>query len=107
VLFRSLSSWLRDYLFIPLGGSRHGPVRTTLALVATMVLGGLWHGAAWNFVAWGAFHAAGLVVHRAWAAWNPGLRRSAAWGVLATLLTFHFVCVGWVLFRAPSLGVAG
>lgn len=103
----SLSSWLRDYLFIPLGGSRHGPVRTTLALAATMVLGGLWHGAAWSFVAWGAFHAAGLIVHRAWAAWKPGLRRSALWGVLATLLTFHFVCVGWVLFRAPSLSVAG
>lgn len=103
----SLSSWLRDYLFIPLGGSRHGPVRTALALLATMLLGGLWHGAAWSFVAWGAFHGVGLVAHRAWAAWNPRLRGTLAWEVVATLLTFHFVCAGWVLFRASSLGVAG
>lgn len=104
----SLSSWLRDYLFIPLGGSKHGPVRTAVALAVTMLLGGLWHGAAWTFVAWGAFHGAGLVVHRAWAAW-PAARRfreSGAWVAVAPILTFHFVCAGWVLFRAQSLSAA-
>jgi len=105
----SLSSWLRDYLFIPLGGSRGGAAMTALALGVTMLLGGLWHGAAWTFVAWGAFHGAGLMLHRAWAAWPAvrSLRASRAWRVLAVALTFHFVCAGWVLFRAPSLGVAG
>ena len=104
----SLSTWLRDYLFIPLGGSKGGPARTAAALGLTMVLGGLWHGAAWTFVAWGAFHGAGLIIHRAWAA-VPALkplRESRGWSVVAMLLTFHFVCAGWVLFRAPSLGGA-
>jgi hypothetical protein len=70
-----------------------------------MVLGGLWHGAAWTFVAWGAFHGVGLILHRAWTS-VPSLksfRESRAWNVLAVLLTFHFVCAGWVLFRASSL----
>ena len=104
----SLSNWLRDYLFIPLGGSRHGAGRTTVALLVTMVLGGLWHGAAWTFIAWGAFHGLGLVVHRAWAAWPAvtKLRAAPLWKPVATVLTFHFVCVGWVLFRAPSLSSA-
>jgi D-alanyl-lipoteichoic acid acyltransferase DltB (MBOAT superfamily) len=104
----SLSSWLRDYLFIPLGGSRGGAVPTAAALGLTMVLGGLWHGAAWTFVAWGAFHGVGLIIHRAWAA-SPSLkslRVSRGWSLLAPVLTFHFVCLGWVLFRAPSLGTA-
>jgi alginate O-acetyltransferase complex protein AlgI len=107
----SLSSWLRDYLFIPLGGSKHGPLRTALALALTMVLGGLWHGAAWTFVIWGAFHAVGLIAHRAWASWREpavvALRETKWFGALAQLFTFHFVCAGWVLFRAPSLSVAG
>ena len=105
----SLSGWLRDYLFIPLGGSRGSPARTAAALGLTMVLGGLWHGAAWTFVVWGAFHGAGLIIHRAWAAWPSvqPLRKSAVWGLVAQGLTFHFVCAGWVLFRAPSLAIAG
>jgi alginate O-acetyltransferase complex protein AlgI len=105
----SLSSWLRDYLFIPLGGSRRGTLRTVMSLFITMVLGGLWHGAAWTFVAWGAFHGAGLVAHRAWAglrAVKP-IRDSAAWAWVAPVLTFHFVCAGWVLFRSTSLSQAG
>jgi D-alanyl-lipoteichoic acid acyltransferase DltB (MBOAT superfamily) len=104
----SLSGWLRDYLFIPLGGSRGGPVRTALALGLTMLLGGLWHGAAWTFVAWGAFHGLGLMLHRAWAAWPAvrALRATRVWSAVAVVLTFHFVCAGWVLFRAPTLGVA-
>lgn len=104
----SLSSWLRDYLFIPLGGSRGTPERTAVALAITMLLGGLWHGAAWTFVAWGAFHGAGLVAHRAWRQLPlvERLDRSRVWQVISVVLTFHFVCLGWVLFRAPSVGVA-
>lgn len=105
----SLSTWLRDYLFIPLGGSRGSAFRTTFALTVTMLLGGLWHGAAWTFVAWGAFHGLGLLVHRAWASWAAlhAFRLGLFWRVLAPVLTFHFVCLGWVLFRAPNLLVAG
>jgi D-alanyl-lipoteichoic acid acyltransferase DltB (MBOAT superfamily) len=105
----SLSSWLRDYLFIPLGGSKHGTLRTSFALGLTRLLGGLWHGAAWNFVAWGAFHGLGLILHRAWSGASSlrRFREHPAWMALAPVLTFHFVCAGWVLFRAPTLGVAG
>ncbi len=107
----SLSSWLRDYLFIPLGGARRGPWRTAANLALTMLLGGLWHGAAWTFVLWGAFHAAGLVVHRWWASSSAALprllRASPEWKWISRLLTFHFVCVGWVLFRAPSTDAIG
>ena len=103
----SLSSWLRDYLYIPLGGSRHGSVRTSINLVVTMVLGGLWHGAAGTFVAWGAWHGVGLLVHRAWdqSRFRPivALRATPIWRILAGVLTFHFVCIGWVMFRAPNL----
>jgi alginate O-acetyltransferase complex protein AlgI len=107
----SLSSWLRDYLFLPLGGSRAGRARTLLNVGITMLLGGLWHGAAWTFVVWGAFHGAWLIVHRLWSDANvvsiQRLRKSLAWRVAAPLLTFHFVCLGWVLFRSVSLSSAG
>jgi alginate O-acetyltransferase complex protein AlgI len=90
----SLSSWLRDYLYIPLGGSRKGKLRTYLNLMLTMLLGGLWHGASLKFVAWGAWHGAWLAVERA-----LGL----AWkGLGARLLTFHLVCLGWIYFRAAD-----
>ena len=106
----SLSSWLRDYLFIPLGGSKKGPTRTLVNLALTMVLGGLWHGAAWTFVIWGAFHGAGLIAHRLWSKSKAPaigkLRAWAAWPWVARFLTFHFVCLGWVLFRAPSVDSA-
>lgn len=104
----SLSSWLRDYLFIPLGGSRGSFAATALALALTMILAGLWHGAGWTFVAWGAFHAVGLIAHRAWVRWPRAhaLRGSWGWRALAPILTFHFVCAGWVFFRASSLGLA-
>lgn len=106
----SLSSWLRDYLFIPLGGSRGSAARTAVNLAVTMILGGLWHGAAWTFVAWGALHGAALVLHRVWSSSSAApvqrLRASRGWALLAPILTFHFVCVGWVLFRAPTFDVA-
>jgi D-alanyl-lipoteichoic acid acyltransferase DltB (MBOAT superfamily) len=90
----SLSSWLRDYLYIPLGGSKKGPGRTALSLTVTMLLGGLWHGAGLTFVLWGAVHGVALALQRL-VGRAPG-----------RLLTFHFVCAAWVLFRAPSLDVA-
>ncbi len=105
----SLSTWLRDYLFIPLGGSRHGAFRLGLALALTMLLGGLWHGAAWNFVAWGALHGLALIVHRIWASTSASKRLSAStlWNIFSAVLTFHVVCAGWILFRASSLTTAG
>ena len=97
----SLSTWLRDYLYIPLGGSRHGEARTYVSLTITMLLGGLWHGAAWSFVAWGGLHGAGLAIERALL--SAPYRKRGRWGRFAGMLfTFHFVCVGWVLFRSED-----
>jgi alginate O-acetyltransferase complex protein AlgI len=107
----SLSTWLRDYLYVPLGGSRHGAWKTYRNLAITMVLGGLWHGASWNFVIWGALHGGGLAATRMWQRardGSPNRPRGASWArkALATLLTFHFVCLAWIFFRAPTLGHA-
>jgi alginate O-acetyltransferase complex protein AlgI len=99
----SLSSWFRDYLFIPLGGSRRGVSRTVLNLFVTMFLAGLWHGAAWTFVIWGLLHGVFLAAH--------ALLRKAGltppWLWLNRTLTFLLVCALFVIFRSPSLGVAG
>ncbi len=100
----SLSTWLRDYLYVPLGGNRHGTFTTCRNLGLTMVLGGLWHGAAWNFVLWGAFHGAWLIIDRLVGnrrlpeEYSPGGR----W--LRRVLTFHVVCLSWVLFRGTGPG---
>ncbi len=103
----SLSSWLRDYLYKPLGGSRHGGWRTARNLAITMLLGGIWHGAAWKFVFWGALHGVGLGVERFLL---RGERRdvpsSGPRRVVATVLVFHFVCLGWLFFRADSFDTA-
>ncbi len=104
----SLSTWLRDYLYIPLGGNRLGPARAYTNLLVTMLLGGLWHGAAWNFVFWGLWHGAGLAAQRAWTgkrsapAAHSKLRRAAGW-----IVTLLFVLYGWLLFRARSLDKIG
>jgi D-alanyl-lipoteichoic acid acyltransferase DltB (MBOAT superfamily) len=99
----SLSSWLRDYLYIPLGGNRKGVTRTYINLALTMLLGGLWHGAAWTFVFWGAWHGLLLVAYRAAGAEHvqPAGHRLLAVG--QALLMFIFVCTGWIFFRASSL----
>nr|WP_298726369.1 MBOAT family O-acyltransferase [uncultured Steroidobacter sp.] len=103
----SLSQWLRDYLYIPLGGNRRGPTRTHINLLLTMLLGGLWHGANWTFIAWGAWHGLLLIAYRI-----VGTERferpasSKAIAVLQALLMFHFVCVGWIFFRAESISQA-
>jgi alginate O-acetyltransferase complex protein AlgI len=108
----SLSSWLRDYLYVPLGGNRKGDARTWFNLMATMLLGGLWHGAAWTFVAWGAFHGGILCLYR-WLTPKVAEPLDRIRGVpkkllraVNALLFFHLVCAGWVLFRARSLGQA-
>ncbi len=99
----SLSTWLRDYLYIPLGGNRGGRWKVQRNLMLTMLLGGLWHGAAWHFVAWGAFHGGLLVLARI-----EALARAAGRipMILRRLVFFHVVCVGWVLFRAATLADA-
>jgi D-alanyl-lipoteichoic acid acyltransferase DltB (MBOAT superfamily) len=103
----TLSSWLRDYLYIPLGGNRARALLTYRNLMLTMLLGGLWHGASWNFVIWGGLHGAGLAVTRM-------AQRSQLWArpsfvalsrtltPLSGALTFHFVCFCWIFFRAPT-----
>ena len=93
----TLSRFLRDYLYIPLGGNRLGEFRTCCNLMATFVLGGLWHGAGWTFVFWGFLHGAALIVHRIWCRFNIRL-----WSWLAWLITFNFVVVAWVFFRAKE-----
>jgi D-alanyl-lipoteichoic acid acyltransferase DltB (MBOAT superfamily) len=102
----TLSRWLRDYLYIPLGGNRRGPRRTAWNIMITMVLGGLWHGAAWTFVLWGAFHGALLVAHHVRAS-QRGVEPET-WQRVAgqQLATFALVCVGWVFFRADSVDIA-
>ena len=99
----SLSSWLRDYLYIGLGGNRRGPRRTYVNLMATMALGGLWHGAAWNFVLWGVYQGALLVVHRLWREKRgPAAELAPPLALLQGVLFFQFVCLGWLFFRAQS-----
>ena len=103
----SLSSWLRDYLYIPLGGSRNSEEwKTYRNLMITMLLGGLWHGAAWNFVIWGALHGSALTVTRIWQRWRTSKGYTfdqAVWyKPLMVFLTFHFVCLTWIFFRAPT-----
>jgi len=98
----SLSTWLRNYLYIPLGGNRAGPFRTKVNLMITMLLGGLWHGAAWNFILWGAYQGGLLIVNGFLK--PPALKgwMAVAGRVLATVIFFQFVCYGWLLFRAKS-----
>ena len=99
----SLSTWLRDYLYIPLGGNRAGHLRTYANLIATMVLGGLWHGPKWTFVVWGALHGIALACNRAFRQrFGDRLRSTPLLRVLSTFATFHFVLLAWVFFRADS-----
>jgi D-alanyl-lipoteichoic acid acyltransferase DltB (MBOAT superfamily) len=97
----TLSRFLRDFVYIPLGGNRGGRLKTYRNLMATMVLGGLWHGAAWNFVLWGAFHGGGLVTEHA----LGGRVRLPRW--VKWLVTFHLVVFGWILFRSQDLSLVG
>jgi len=104
----SLSTWLRDYLYVPLGGNRKGEGRTYVNLMLTMLLGGLWHGAAWTFVVWGGLHGAYLAAER-WL--KPRLGHIAVWRtwpgqLVLGLVTYFLVNITWVFFRAPDFGTA-
>jgi D-alanyl-lipoteichoic acid acyltransferase DltB (MBOAT superfamily) len=101
----SLSRWLRDYLYIGLGGNRKGRLMTYRNLMLTMLLGGLWHGAAWNFVLWGGLHGTGLAAERWWDERRGSSR--VRWPLLRWFLTFQLVCLAWVFFRADGLGTVG
>ena len=102
----SLSTWLRDYLYITaLGGSRQSMARTCLALFLTMVLGGLWHGASWNFIIWGTIHGSILVVERLWKAMKPAqIGTLPVWA--GTIVTFHIVTLAWIFFRCKEFETA-
>jgi D-alanyl-lipoteichoic acid acyltransferase DltB (MBOAT superfamily) len=104
----TLSRWLRDYLYIPLGGNRKGTIFTYRNLMLTMLIGGLWHGAAWTFVVWGGIHGGALCFERWWQS-RPGYvpRASTFWSrTWARILTFQVVCLAWIFFRADSFGTA-
>jgi D-alanyl-lipoteichoic acid acyltransferase DltB (MBOAT superfamily) len=110
----SLSTWLRDYLYIPLGGNRLGAWKTYRNLLLTMLLGGLWHGASWTFVVWGGLQGTFLAVHRFLTGNrksehrpSPEGHRQWAIAVLQAMATFHLVCFAWTFFRAPDLATAG
>ena len=93
----TLSRFLRDYIYIPLGGNRGGQSRTYLNLFLVFLIGGLWHGAAWTFVVWGALHGVAIVIHRCWQKLNFKLNKIIAW-----IITFNFVNFTWIFFRAKS-----
>lgn len=97
----TLSRWLRDYLYIPLGGNRHGLFRTAIALLITFLLGGLWHGPQWTFVLWGALHGSAAILHHLWQKRGMRLPSWAGWAT-----TFLFVNIAWVFFRAESVSAA-
>lgn len=112
----SLSTWLKDYLYIPLGGNRGNALFTYRNLMLTMVLGGLWHGAAWTFVVWGALHGGALIAHKEWSKFQQnsagfvksqkGAKAVHRWSLWGALLTFYWVCITWVFFRAGSFATA-
>jgi alginate O-acetyltransferase complex protein AlgI len=102
----SLSTWLRDYLYKPLGGNRRGRLNTYRNLMITMLLGGIWHGAAWKFVMWGALHGGGLAIERMCQPWL-GQRPATPLGKFVSwLVVFHLVCFAWIFFRAEDFTVA-
>jgi alginate O-acetyltransferase complex protein AlgI len=103
----TLSSWLRDYLYIPLGGNRHGQARTYAALMGTMLLGGLWHGANWTFVVWGGLHGLYLSVERWLKTRFKGFTPGRVTLVGLAVLTFVLVNITWVFFRAKTFAGAG
>ena len=107
----SLSTWLRDYLYIPLGGSKKGKTRTTINIMITMLLGGLWHGANLRFVIWGGLHGLGLVIHKLWVKintslnkyYNPRISKNLFIHFISVFLTFNLVSFAWIFFRAENM----
>ncbi len=106
----SLSTWLRDYLYISLGGNRKGKLRQYINLIITMFIGGLWHGASWNFIAWGTLHGIALAIHKVWMGitkQKKGGNKLHGWRrCIAIIITFHFVCFCWIFFRGNNFTTA-
>lgn len=109
----SLSSWLRDYVYIPLGGNRKGKFRQYINLLLTMLVGGFWHGASWNFILWGGIHGGALAIDKAWRQWFKKIswveaspRNARLWKLGGILFTFHLVCFCWIFFHASSFSDA-
>jgi D-alanyl-lipoteichoic acid acyltransferase DltB (MBOAT superfamily) len=106
----TLSTWLRDYLYIPMGGSRYGLPRMLICLIVTMLIGGLWHGASWQFIIWGGYHGLLLVIYHLWAKWannkNFSWRNSKLWKIFSIVFVFHLVTLGWIFFRATNMSDA-
>jgi D-alanyl-lipoteichoic acid acyltransferase DltB (MBOAT superfamily) len=104
----SLSSWLRDYLYISLGGNRNGKFRTNVNLFLTMLIGGFWHGASWNFIIWGALHGFGLILSKMWTSIFGQLKIVPKFisNLIYGLITFHFVCFCWIFFKTANLDTA-
>jgi alginate O-acetyltransferase complex protein AlgI len=102
----SLSEWLQQYLYIPMGGSRRGTVRRYINLMVTMLLGGLWHGANYTFVVWGTLHGAALCIHKLFLQRRKGRVTSRIGTAISVAITYIFVCICWVFFRAPNFQVA-
>ena len=100
----SLSTWLRDYLYISVGGSRKGKIRTYVNLLITMLLGGLWHGAALKFIIWGGIHGLGLALHKFWSS-LISIKKNMIWSLFSILFTFHFVAFCWMYFRAIDIKI--
>jgi D-alanyl-lipoteichoic acid acyltransferase DltB (MBOAT superfamily) len=102
----SLSRFIRDYVYIPLGGNRQGVWRGNLNMLLAMLVSGLWHGASLNFIIWGALHGVGLAIYKLFDQLLPGFARLPGAGLLARLLTFHYVAFAWIFFRSPTLDSA-
>ena len=93
----TLSRFLRDYIYIPLGGNRKGNARTYINLLSTFLIGGLWHGAGWTFIIWGALHGIALAIHRLWQSLGFKMNKILAW-----FITFNFINITWIFFRAKD-----
>ena len=102
----SLSNWLKDYIYIPLGGSRHGVFKTYLFLLITMLIGGFWHGADWRFMFWGLAHGLALVLHKIWSTYVKINPKNMLFSFLGVVLTFNFVSICWIFFRSSSFEIA-
>jgi len=99
----SLSTFIRDYVYIPLGGNRQGVWRGNLNMLLAMLVSGLWHGASLNFIIWGGLHGIGLALSKLFSQWVPGFARMPGAGLLARLMTFHYVAFAWIFFRSSTL----
>jgi len=102
----SLSTWLRDYLYIVLGGNRGGKIKQYTNLLITMLIGGLWHGASWKFVVWGGMHGLGLAIHKFWKSNSYKIKIPLLNKILGWFITFHFVAFLWIFFRATTFETA-